>query len=102
MGRIATKNVYLRTGDFNLNAIDDIEYCSYISVAPHSYVFGGYLDIINVKGNPFDEASDYITPDAAIAIGSHSIIQKVIVKYTVPADADINYYDQQVIKNLSN
>lgn len=103
MGRVATKNAYSRSGSFDLTAIpdSDYEYCSYISIAPNTQVFGGQIDVVNVSANPMDTASGYVHPNAVISIGSGSTVKGLIIKCNVPYDADLAYFNRNVIKNIS-
>jgi len=104
MGRVATKYAHSRSTTFDLQTIasGDYEYCSFVSVAPNTRVFGGYIDVVNVKSNVFDaDEYDYVTPSSVISIGTGSTVKGLIVKCTVPSDADNDYFNKNVIKNLS-
>jgi hypothetical protein len=48
-----------------------------------------------------DSASEYVHPDAPISIGTGSTVKGVTIKCNVPYDADVEYFNKQVIKNLS-
>ena len=103
MGRVATKTAFARSEEFDLREIDeaDYEYCSYISIAPNTQVFGGSIEVANVKANIFDSNSEYVHPDALISIGVGSTVKGVIIKGSVPYDADIEYFNSHVIRNKS-
>lgn len=103
MGRVATKNAYSRSGTFDLRTISDAdyEYCSYVSIAPNTQVFGGHIDVINVSANPMDTSSGYVHPNAVISIGTGSTVKGVTVRCNVPYDADTEYFNKCMIKNLS-
>ena len=102
MGRVATRSAYSRSSTFNLQDENvDYEYCSYISIAPYTQVFGGHIELANVKANIMDEASDYVHPDAPISIGTGCTVKGVTIKCNVPYDANLDYFNKQVIKNLS-
>ncbi|MBP3478081.1 MAG: hypothetical protein J6K03_01190 [Oscillospiraceae bacterium] len=104
MGRVATKNAYSRSNDFNLQTIPaaDYEFCSYISIAPNTQVFGGQIDVVNVNANVLDSTSDYVHPNAVISIGEGSTVKGLIIKCNIPTDADNDYFNKRVIKNLSS
>jgi len=103
MGRVATRCAYTRSGGFDLRNVadEDYEYCSFISIAPDTKVFGGQIDIVNVAANPMDSSSSYLHPNAAISIGVGSTVKGLIIKCNVPHDADAAYFNANVIKNLS-
>ena len=104
MGRVATKYAYRRQEIFDLNNVpaSDYEYCSYISIAPNTYVFGGHIAITNVSANVRDVASAFVHPNTPISIGEGSTVKGLTVKCNVPYDADLAYFNRCVIKNLSN
>jgi hypothetical protein len=103
MGRVATRTAYARSATFDLRTIADAdyEYCSYISIAPNTQVFGGHIEMTNVKANILDTASDYVHTDTPISIGTGSTVKGVTIKCNVPYDADLEYFNSHVIKNLS-
>ena len=103
MGRVATKYAYARSGGFNLQNVPDAdyEYCSYISIAPNTQVFGGQIDLVNVRANPMDTSSSYVHPNAAISIGAGSTVKGLIIQCDIPHNADAAYFNTNVIKNLS-
>lgn len=103
MGRVAAKNSYTRSSSFDLANITDAdyEYCSYISIAPDTQVFGGQIDVVNVGANPMDSSSSYLHPNAVMSIGTGCTVKGVVVKCNVPYDADLAYFNRNVIKNLS-
>lgn len=103
MGRVATKNVYSRDATFDLRTLSDAdyEYCSYISIAPNTRVFGGHIELVNVSANPMDSSSGYVHPNAPISIGTGSTVKGVTIKCNVPYDADTEHFNKCVIKNLS-
>ena len=103
MGRVALRTGFTRSSEFDLRNVSDAdyEYCSYISIAPYTQVFGGHIDISNVKAIITDSASEYVHPDAPISIGTGSTVKGVTIKCNVPYDADLDYFNKQVIKNLS-
>lgn len=104
MGRVATKYAYTRSGGFNLQNVpdSDYEYCTYISIAPNTQVFGGQIDVVNVAANPKDSASGYLHPNAVLSIGTGSTVKGLIVKCNIPHSADATYFNTNVIKNLSS
>lgn len=103
MGRVATRTAFSRNSSFDLRNVSnaDYEYCSYISIAPYTQVFGGHIEVSNVKANIMDSASEYVHPDAPISIGTGSTVKGVTIKCNVPYDADVDYFNKQVIKSLS-
>jgi hypothetical protein len=103
MGRVATKLAYSRNGSFDLRNVPAADYdaCSYISVAPYTQVFGGHIEIANARANIYDTVSDYIHPDAPISIGAGSTVKGVTIVCNVPDGADLEWFNGQVIKNLS-
>lgn len=103
MGRVATRNAYARGDTFDLRVIADTEYeyCSYISIAPNTQVFGGHIELTNMKANIFDVSSNYIHTDTPISIGKGSTVKGVTIKCNVPYDIDLDYFNRCVIKNLS-
>ena len=103
MGRVAVKSAYSRSGTFDLQSISDAdyEYCSYISIGPNEKVFGGHIDVVNVRANVLDSTCDYVHPDAIMSIGTGSTVKGVTVRCNVPYDADADHFNKAVIKNLS-
>lgn len=107
MGRVATRSAYSRSANnFDLQNVAeaDYEYCSYISIAPNTQVFGGQIEVANISANVEDivPSNVYIHPNAVISIGKKSTVKGVIIKCDVPADADISYFNKRVIKSLSS
>ena len=129
MGRCATRYPLLRnintqndttivqdapyTSDIEFDfAGKDYEYCSFISIAPGSQVFGGYLDLINVKTNPYDKnyptgdtAVRYVHSNAILCIGGagdgisqrNSSVNNLIIKCFVPSYANADYIANQMV-----
>lgn len=104
MGRVAAKNTYSRGTTFDLRNVpaEDYEYCSYFSIAPNTSVFGGQLDVTNVNANVYDTTSNYVHPNSIISIGTGSTVKGLIVKCNIPDGADAEYFNRNVIKNLSS
>lgn len=95
----------------------DYEYCSFVSIASGSQVFGGYLDLINIKANPFDKnyyeddtAKRYVHSNAILCIGGvdvnskykNSSINNVIIKCFVPSYANATYISEQMLYSWTN
>lgn len=130
MGRCATRYPILRkkdqqnyepgglwdeyyTADVSLDFTGkDYEYCSFISIAPGSQVFGGYLDLINVKANPYDEnyptgdaSIRYVHSNAILCIGGvgdgvsekNSSVNNLIIKCFIPSYANADYIANQML-----
>ena len=102
---------YTKDVDFDFSN-KDYEYCSFISIAPGSQVFGGYLDLINIKSNPFDSnyynedtSQRYVHSNAILCIGGvenssykrNSSVNNLIIKCFVPSSADGTYISEQMI-----
>lgn len=113
-GRIAARFAYRRPQNFNINQIESTlgfnltdvpsnkyEYCSYVSIDKNTQVFGGYIDIVNSRASIFDETTTHFHPDAAISINTGSTVQNIIIKYNIPNGVGADYFNTQVIKNLS-
>ena len=102
-GRVATKYCYSKNGSFDLQNVpaSDYEYCSYISIAPNTSVFGGDIDIRNIASNPFDTPTEWLHPNSVISIAEGSTVKGLTIKCDIPYNADVNYFNKCVIKNLS-
>lgn len=103
VGRAAIMYSFERGETFDLTNVpaEDYEYCSMISIAPDTSVFGGDIDISNMCANIGDVAGVYVHPAAVISIGEDSTVKNVSIRCNIPKDANEDYFNTQVIKNLS-